>query len=301
MTLHDNMSTPGMSTSHTSTSRTSTSDGSEIVRGSTSPDSPGHLPGMRGDSPLDGEYFHAEYRIRTGDVAPSMRLRLDAVARYLQDIANDNLDASGVADADPFWIVRRTVIDVHSPISWPGSVHLQRWCGGVSTRWANMRVRMTAHHDTNPFNPDPRPAGLIETEAFWINVNDKGMPSRISDAGFTLLAKSTDEHRLRWSPMNTTPMPESGDDRPHTLRATDFDPFDHMNNAAYWQIAEDEVTGRPHLLDRPFRAVIEYLRPIPQGSSVTVRRDHSDDRVAMWMLLDGQVAATMALSPLPVE
>ncbi len=30
--------------------------------------------------------FGAEYRVRGGDVSPDLRLRLDSVARYLQDI-----------------------------------------------------------------------------------------------------------------------------------------------------------------------------------------------------------------------
>src|SRR5699024_974383 len=60
--------------------------------------------------------FSTRRRVRTGDVDPQRRLRLDSVARYLQDIAADNLDATGHARTDPFWIVRRTVIDVIEPI-----------------------------------------------------------------------------------------------------------------------------------------------------------------------------------------
>ncbi|MET3860845.1 acyl-ACP thioesterase [Dietzia sp. 2505] len=143
--------------------------------------------------------------VRTGEVDPLRRLRLDSIARYLQDVAGDDLEATGHARTDPYWIVRRTVIDVIEPISWPATVHLQRWCSGLSTRWANMRVRLTAEHRAGPDDDGPRPGGLVETEAFWINVNSHGVPARISDEGFATLSATTETHRLRWAAMTTPP------------------------------------------------------------------------------------------------
>ncbi|MEE4024174.1 acyl-ACP thioesterase domain-containing protein [Gordonia sp. PKS22-38] len=257
-------------------------------------------------------YFEADYRVRTGDVDQEMRVRLDAVARYLQDVANDNIEATDYGQSDPFWIVRRTVIDVIRPISWPATVTAQRWCGALSTRWTNMRVRLTAEHETNRFNPEHREPGLIETEAFWINVNDQGMPSRITDDMFEMLSSMTDQHRLRWRSMNPDKAPDPDDlelaDREHVLRITDFDPFKHLNNAAYLEAIEDEVLDHPDLVDAPHRAVIEYLRPIVPGVSITLRRVREPDRLLIWMMIpaDGPdaevgelvVAATVSVTKL---
>jgi len=254
-------------------------------------------------------FFQADYRVRTGDVDQEMRVRLDAVARYLQDVANDNIEATEFHATDPFWIVRRTVIDVVRPITWPATVTAQRWCGALSTRWTNMRVRLTAKHETNRFNPNPRPDGLIETEAFWINVNEQGMPSRLSDEAFEMLSSMTDEHRLRWKPMNPEKAPEQTPlaDREHVLRITDFDPFKHLNNAAYLEAVEDELVDHPDLVDVPHRVVIEYLRPIVPGTRITLRRIREGDRLSVWLLVPGGakgdeqvVAATVVVSPLPV-
>ncbi len=253
-------------------------------------------------------YFEAGYRVRTGDVDQQMRVRLDAVARYLQDVANDNIEVTEFRDTDPFWIVRRTVIDVIRPISWPAGFTAQRWCGALSTRWTNMRVRLTADHETNRFNPEPREPGLIETEAFWINVNDQGMPSRLTDAAFEMLSSMTDEHRLRWKSMNPDKAPSAADvdlpDRVHVLRSTDFDPFKHLNNAAYLEAVEDELIDHPDLVDVPHRAVIEYLRPIVPGTTLTLQRLRDGDRLLIWMLIpddtgEQQVAATVSVSKLP--
>jgi acyl-ACP thioesterase len=256
-------------------------------------------------------YFEVDYRVRTGDVDQDMRVRLDAVARYLQDVANDNIEATDFGDTDPFWIVRRTIIDVIRPFSWPAAVSAQRWCGALSTRWTNMRVRITADHETNRFNPDAREPGLIETEAFWINVNDQGMPSRLTDNAFEMLSAMTDEHRLRWKSMNPekAPTPEVLElpDRVHVLRSTDFDPFKHLNNAAYLAAVEDELLDHGDLIDGPHRLIVEYLRPIVPGTPITVRRVREPDQLLMWLMTpsgdaspeDLQVAASVSVTRRP--
>lgn len=256
--------------------------------------------------------FSTRRRVRTGDVDPQRRLRLDSVARYLQDIAADNLDATGHARTDPFWIVRRTVIDVIEPISWPATVGLQRWCSGLSSRWANMRVRLTVE---DPEDPDGMPApgtaaprhptprgGLVETEAFWINVTAAGLPARISDSGMASLAVTTDIHRLRWAGLTQDCPPErpgEPQDRPHLLRSTDFDPLQHVNNAAYLAVVEDELQQHADLLQRRHRVVIEYLRPVTPGATMTVRRRRAGDRLELWLMVDGVVAAAVLVTPIP--
>ncbi|MFD6216309.1 acyl-ACP thioesterase domain-containing protein, partial [Nocardia salmonicida] len=98
-------------------------------------------------SPVGADAFHARYRIRTSDTDHNNRLRLDAVARYLQDIAADMLEASSFATSDPHWIIRRTIIDVVKPIAGPGVVDIRRWCSATSSRWVNMRQTLRATHD----------------------------------------------------------------------------------------------------------------------------------------------------------
>lgn len=254
--------------------------------------------------PSSGSVFSVSRTVRTGDVDPQRRLRLDSIARYLQDMAGDDLEAAGHAGTDPYWIVRRTVIDVIEPISWPATVHLHRWCSGLSTRWANMRVRLTAEHRTSPPDSLERPDGLVETEAFWINVSSLGVPARISEEGFATLASTTDTHRLRWAAMTAarptdSPDPDMPEDRPHILRSTDFDPLQHLNNAAYFDAVEDELLHHPDLLRHPHRVVIEYSHPVVPGSSMTIRRRRSGDRLEMWMIVDDRVAAAATVTGWP--
>lgn len=271
-------------------------------------------------SPLDerkpgSRFFSENYRVRTGDIDQEMRVRLDGLARYLQDIANDNIAPLELAQSDPFWIVRRTVIDVLEPITWPSDFVAERWCGALSTRWTDMRVRLRAESQTNRFNPEPRPNGLVETVAFWINVNEQGMPSRISDEGLAVLAETALEDRLRWKAMNPE-APAIDDvelpDREHILRITDFDPFKHLNNAAYLEAVEDELVEHPELLEVPHRMVIEYLRPITPGTPIMLRRKRiraakgespATDCLYVWMMIpgdDGELVTAASISVFPI-
>ena len=98
----------------------------------------------------------------------------------------------------------------------------------------------------------------------------------------------------------------SADDREHVLRSTDFDPFKHLNNAAYLEAVEDELVEHLDLIDGPHRLVIEYLRPIVPGTPITLRRVREPQRLLLWMLIPGddgehQVAATVSVTKRPAD
>ncbi|WP_433191875.1 acyl-ACP thioesterase domain-containing protein [Nocardia sp. CA-107356] len=247
------------------------------------------------EQPLGAEVFTARYRMRTSDIDAAMRLRLDAVARYLQDIAADMIETWQHYETDPFWILRRTIIDVIEPISWPGNVTVQRWCSATSTRWMNMRQTIRSSHETSPFNPEHRPPGHIETESFCIKVDRSGQLSRITEAAQEHLNRHVADTRLRWRPLITEPLPAaSADDRQFSIRATDIDPFDHVNNAVYWHAVENELAMHPDLIERRHRAIVEFLRPIPPATRVTVRTSRDPHQLVVWLLLDENTIAATA-------
>lgn len=246
--------------------------------------------------PQEGTGYASAWPVRAGDVDPYSRLRFDAVARYLQDIAWEDLHSGFLHRTDPHWIVRRTVIDVVRPIGWPDRVHLRRWCSAMSTRWTTMRVRLTSDN-----------GGLVETEGFWIKIDEStNMPARISDEGLTHLARTTDEHRLRWRPWLTDAVPpESDTDLPWPVRATDIDQYIHVNNAMYWQAVEHFLVDCPKLVAGPHRAVIEYVTPVLARRNISVRSryesgDHGGTPVLrLWFVVDGDVTTTVRIAALP--
>ena len=134
----------------------------------------------------------------------------------IQDIGHDHVHALGFDKTHPVGVVRRTVVDLIRPIEFQDMLRLRRWCSGTSTRWCEIHVRI-----------DGGAGGLIESEAFWININrDTGMPPPGDD--FPTAAAYTDVHRLQWT---ATARTLSRCEYP--VRFTDTDLLDHMNNAVY--------------------------------------------------------------------
>ncbi|WLP90782.1 acyl-ACP thioesterase domain-containing protein [Gordonia sp. NB41Y] len=242
--------------------------------------------------------FDVTYRVRIDDCDPTMTVTLAGVARYLQDIAMDMIDQSPFGATNPFWILRRNIIDVIEPITWPGDVDITRWCSASSTRWVDMRQRITGTPAQTPFNPDVRPNGHIETESFCINVTRDGRPARITDDMLEDLNSGVTETRLRWHSMNPTDVPDDAATALFPLRAADFDMFEHMNNAAYWHAVESQLTDHRDLLPRPHRAVIEYLKPVPIIDHVTIRSATTDHGVSLWIFSDQVLCTTVTITAL---
>ena len=88
--------------------------------------------------PASGRMFAASRRVRLGDCSPGGRLRLDATARYLHDVSDDDTRDAGLGQMT--WVVRRTVIDVHRFPTYLEPLDLVTWCSGIGSRWAERRV-----------------------------------------------------------------------------------------------------------------------------------------------------------------
>ena len=57
--------------------------------------------------------FASRRRISLSDTDANGRLRLDAIARYLQDIASEDWLDAGFDHDSHVWVVRRTQLTVH--------------------------------------------------------------------------------------------------------------------------------------------------------------------------------------------
>src|SRR5437763_711322 len=66
--------------------------------------------------PSQGRTFVESRRVRLTDMDSRGRLRLDAVARFLQEIAIDDVDETGWGAPDHLWFVRRMRVDVREPL-----------------------------------------------------------------------------------------------------------------------------------------------------------------------------------------
>lgn len=231
-----------------------------------------------------GRRFTARRRVRLGDATPNGRVRLDAIARYLQDVSNDDTRDANWSDPH-WWVVRRTVIDVHRFPTYLEEIDLTTWCGGLGSHWAERRTRVTSL--------DGQP--LVDAAALWVHVDrDNLQPSRVPDDVVGLLGESADGRHVGARLILKQRDFDSGrsGSAPWVLRFSDFDAVGHMNNAAYWEIVEEHLATERDLR-APLRAVVEHVVQVEAGQ-VPVRHVVADpSEVAVQLMVGDTVHAAM--------
>jgi acyl-ACP thioesterase len=242
--------------------------------------------------PDRGRVFRTGRRVRLADADPSARLRLDACARYLQDCGNDDTADSGIDDEAVTWVVRRAVIDVHSPPRWGEWVAEATWCGGLGGRWAERRMSIVGDK-----------GGHIEISTLWVQLDTTTMaPTRLSPRFLDVYGETAGGRRVT-SRLWLDDPPVGAAAAPWPLRAVDIDLVGHVNNAAYWAAVEEQIepgTAFAHaLLGRPHRAVMEYGPGIAAGSTVELLVDEDDAHLSVWFTVDGGVQAAATVIALP--
>ncbi len=122
--------------------------------------------------PASGRTFTSTRRIRLSDMDAAGRVRLDALARYLQDIAIDDVQETGWGLPEHVWFVRRMRIDVHRPLLDDRSVSLTTWSSGRAAIAAGRR-----------WSVEGDAGGRIEVDSVWIHLDADQRPARIADFG----------------------------------------------------------------------------------------------------------------------
>jgi acyl-ACP thioesterase len=211
--------------------------------------------------------FRTERPVRLSDTDASGRLRLDAVARYLQDVASDDWADAGLGTSETAWVVRRTEIEVVAPFLEDASVGLATWCSGIGAAAASRRYSLAGDA-----------GGQIEAESVWIHL-DRGLRPLRLDPGFVDLYGPSAAGRGVVTKLALPAPPAGAASAPWPLRATDVDRLGHVNNAVSW-IPIEERWG-----ERMRRAVVEYRRPIDLSDDVQIVADAD----GLWLIVEGEV------------
>jgi acyl-ACP thioesterase len=235
--------------------------------------------------PPSGRTFRVRYRIRLSDTDATGRLRLDAVARYLQDAAIDDVAETGWGAPEHLWVLRAVRIDVLRPFLVDGEVAIVTWGSSFSSLAAGRRWSLAGDA-----------GGAIEVDSTWIHLDRDARPARIG-AGFEDYAEAA-QGRIASTRLTLDP-PRLDESRvAWPLRATDVDRMGHLNNAAYWAAIEHRLAGRDPDLRRPHRAQLDYRHPIDLGELVEVAEDTADGRYGAAFVVAEQVKAAAWVEPL---
>jgi acyl-ACP thioesterase len=224
--------------------------------------------------------FTTTREVRSTDVIPSGRLRLDALARYLQEAAED--DVSDAAwDAPYLWLLRRVALAIRGYPGHRERISLRTHCSATGPRWAERTTVVSG-------------AGgdLIQSTAIWVAVSAGGRPVPLGDSFQRVYGPSTEGRQVSARLSHPGP-PESAAGRPWPLRATDFDPAGHVNNTIHWAAVEDELAPLDWL---PAHAELEYQRPILPGAAPELVTSQEPGELRAWLREGPQRLASARLT-----
>ncbi len=220
--------------------------------------------------------YSARRPIRLSDTDAEGRLRHDAVARYLQDVAADDVQNAGWAPDEHIWVVRRTVLHVSQPFLDDSEVELTTWCAGTAASAALRCTSLTGDR-----------GGRIDAEMTWIHLGPDLQPLRLGERFLAVYGESAAGRRAS-TRLELPPPPDDAASREWSLRATDADRLQHVNNAAYWAPVEEHLASR---LRSAHRATLEYRQPLDLGDRLELRLAGS----GLWFTVDGIVRAAAIL------
>jgi acyl-ACP thioesterase len=206
-----------------------------------------------------GRVFSREFHTGFSDSSPSGRIRLDAIARWLQDVAYADVADAGLADA-AVWVVRRTRIRVERFPRFAQRFTVATYCSGLGRMWAERRTTVTEVGESRP---------CVEAVSLWVHLEtDRWRPTPLSEAELATYGDSAGGRRVTARLRHPAPATDAVQSR-WSFRAVDCDLADHINNAAYWQPFEEELLSgsEPEAID----AEIEYRTPGQPGDVQVVR------------------------------
>src|SRR5690349_5436997 len=137
-------------------------------------------------------------RVGLGDVRPDGRMRLDAIARVLQDAADHDAATADVPQMG-VWILRRLVLDIARTPRLRAELRATTWCSGVGARWAERRTDV---HDGDQL--------CVAGTAIWVHVDPQtGAPAPLPPGFYELWAPSAHGRKVSSRLSHAPPPPDA--------------------------------------------------------------------------------------------
>jgi acyl-ACP thioesterase len=231
---------------------------------------------------MDRRVVAVTRHVGLADVRPNGRMRLDAIARVVQDVADADATSAPPVGMG-MWLLRRMALDIAHTPRFRADLDARTWCSGVGARWAERSTEIAFGE-----------AVCIASTAIWVHVDpDRGVPVPLPPAFDGIWGVGGANERKVSSRLTHGAPPADGARSPWPLRATDLDIVGHVNNSAYWAIVEEELARRGQPVVQ--RAEIEFRAGLDAGDEVEVVRAERSDGFACWCCVNGDVRASMTV------
>ncbi len=224
--------------------------------------------------PGAGRAYEQAMRPGIADADAAGRCRLDAMARWLQDVAYADLIDSGF-EGRGAWIVRRTRIRVERFPRFGEDLALRTFCSGIGRFSAERRTSIRGE------------TAAVETVSLWVCLDpERGRPMRFPPDFIAVYEESAGGRDANVRLRHDDP-PADAERSPWHFRAAEMDPAGHINNSHYWVPLEEELASGPE--PESIDAEVEYRDPAVAGEAVLLRRGSS-----MWIAAaDGTINASL--------
>jgi acyl-ACP thioesterase len=207
--------------------------------------------------PAGARIYEQQMRAGLGDCAPSGRIRLDALARWLQDIAYADVEDAGVAHLAA-WVVRRSRMSISRFPRFAEAFTVRTFCSGLGRMWAERRT--TIEQDGAP---------AVEAVSLWVHLDPTDWrPMPFAEEEVTAYGDHAADRRITARLRHPHPGQAAVSQRWH-FRSSECDIADHVNNAAYWTPLDEELLEsgiEPEQLD----AEIEFRTPAQPGEKLVL-------------------------------
>ncbi len=233
-------------------------------------------------APETGRTFAARRRVRLADLDARGRVRLDAVARVLQDVAIDDAQETGWGIPEHLWFVRRIRIEVREPFLADRELELLTWCSGLAAIAAGRRWSVTGDR-----------GGRAEVDSVWIHLAPDQRPARID--GFDVYTEATGGRRVS-TKLELPDPPAAAARSAWPLRVTDVDLHGHVNNAVYWQAVEHVLASTGIDPRQPLVAELDYRDQVDLGDELELATATDGQSVLVGFFANGTIKAVARVS-----
>jgi acyl-ACP thioesterase len=223
------------------------------------------------------------HTVRPGlaDCAPSGRIRLDAMVRWLQDVAYADVEDAGVAD-QAIWVIRRARVHVSRFPRFGERFRVTTFCSGLGRMWAERRTTIAREGAVT---------SDVEAGALWVHLDPETQrPTPLTAAEINAYGTGAAGERRVTARLRHPPAPGGAPAVPWRFRATECDLADHVNNAAYWLPLEEELLAGPE--PDAIDVEIEHRMPAQPGDKQVLR-----DGPWRWIVgADGEAHASLLIA-----